>query len=99
LYVSSISAESLTYEIHRESNSRVVVQSVQFCLVFAIYLLCVLIRIDTLVNILGKKIEVNADKTKYMLMSRDQNAGRSHSMKTNNSSFERVGEFNVWEQP
>ena len=25
---------------------------------------------------------VNADKTKYMVMSRDQNAGRSHSMKT-----------------
>jgi hypothetical protein len=26
-------------------------------------------------------------------MSRDQNAGRSHSMKTDNSSFERVEEF------
>ena len=26
-------------------------------------------------------LEVNADKTKYMIMSRDQNAGRSHSMK------------------
>jgi len=23
-------------------------------------------------------LEVNADKTKYMIMSRDQNAGRSH---------------------
>ena len=42
----------------------------------------------------GKEIglEVNADKTKYMVMSRDQNAGRSHSMKTENSSFERVEE-------
>jgi len=29
-------------------------------------------------------LEVNADKTKYMIMSRDQNAGRSHSMKINN---------------
>jgi len=38
-------------------------------------------------------LEVNADKTKYMLMSRDQNAGRSHSMKTDNSSIERVEEF------
>jgi len=28
-----------------------------------------------------------------MVMSRDQNAGRSHSIKINNSSFERVGEF------
>jgi hypothetical protein len=26
-------------------------------------------------------LEVNADKTKYMIMSRDQNAGRSHSMR------------------
>ena len=35
-------------------------------------------------------LEVNADKTKYMIMSRDQNAGRSHSMKIDNSSIERV---------
>jgi len=28
-----------------------------------------------------------------MVMSRDQNAGRSHSMKTDNSSFERLEEF------
>ena len=28
-----------------------------------------------------------------MVMSRDQNAGRSHSIKINNSSFERVEEF------
>ena len=34
-------------------------------------------------------LEVNADKTKYMVMSRDQNAGQSHSMKIDNSSFER----------
>jgi hypothetical protein len=38
-------------------------------------------------------LEVNADKTKYMVMSRDQNAGRTHSIKTDNSSFERVEEF------
>ena len=25
-------------------------------------------------------LEVNVDKTKYMVMSRDQNAGRSHNM-------------------
>ena len=35
-------------------------------------------------------LEVNADKTKYMVMSRDQNAGNSHSMKIDNISFERV---------
>ena len=38
-------------------------------------------------------IEVNADKTKYMVMSQDQNAGQSLSMKTDNISFERVEEF------
>ena len=38
-------------------------------------------------------LEVNVDKTKYMIMSRDQNAGQSHSMKIDNSSFERVEEF------
>jgi predicted ABC-class ATPase len=38
-------------------------------------------------------LEANADKTKYMVMSRDQNAGRSHSIKTDNSPFERVEEF------
>jgi len=34
------------------------------------------------------RLEVNADKTKYMVMSRDQNARRSHSMK-----IERLEEF------
>jgi hypothetical protein len=43
----------------------------------------------------GKEIglEVNADKTKYLVMSRDQNGGRSHGMKIDNSSFEGVEEF------
>jgi hypothetical protein len=39
------------------------------------------------------ELEVNSDKTKYMVMFRDQNAGPSHSMKINNRSFERVEEF------
>ena len=38
-------------------------------------------------------IEVNADKTKYMVMSREQTAGLSHTMKVGNSSIERVEEF------
>jgi hypothetical protein len=38
-------------------------------------------------------LEVDADKTKYMVMSRDQNAGRNDSIKIDNSSFERVEEF------
>jgi hypothetical protein len=36
---------------------------------------------------------VNDDKTKYMVMSWDQKAGRSHYMKMDNISFERVEEF------
>jgi hypothetical protein len=35
-------------------------------------------------------LEVNAVKTKYMVISRDQNAGRSHSIETDNNSFKRV---------
>jgi hypothetical protein len=31
-------------------------------------------------------LEVNVDRTKYMVMSRDQNAGRSHSI-TNDNTF------------
>jgi UDP-galactopyranose mutase len=32
-------------------------------------------------------------KTEYMVMSRNQNAGRNHNIKIDNSSFERVEEF------
>ena len=35
-------------------------------------------------------LEVNADNTKYMVMSREQTAGLSHSMKVDNSSIERM---------
>ena len=35
-------------------------------------------------------LKVNADKTKYMVMSRDQNTGRSHTINIDNKSFERV---------
>jgi hypothetical protein len=38
-------------------------------------------------------LEVNADKTKYMVMSRDRNAGRDDSVKIKNSSIERVEKF------
>ena len=44
-------------------------------------------------------LEVSADKTKYMVMSRDQNAGRSHSMKIDNSSFGGWKISNIWQQP
>jgi hypothetical protein len=38
-------------------------------------------------------LEANADKTKYMVMSRDQNAGRCHNIKIDNSSYERLEEL------
>jgi hypothetical protein len=38
-------------------------------------------------------LEVSADKTKYMARSRDQNAGQNHSVRIDNSTFERVEDF------
>jgi hypothetical protein len=38
-------------------------------------------------------LEINAVKSKYMVMSLDQNAGRRHNVKTDNSSFDRVEQF------
>ena len=35
-------------------------------------------------------MEVSADKTKYMVTSNDQNAGRNHSVRIDNSTFEKV---------
>ena len=35
-------------------------------------------------------LEVNAHKTKYVTMARDQNAGRIHSMKVDNKSYVHV---------
>jgi len=39
------------------------------------------------------RLEGSVDKTKYMVISRDQNAGRIHSVRSHNSNFERVEEF------
>ena len=35
-------------------------------------------------------LEVNAEKTKHLVWSRDQNAGRSHSIKSDNIAFKGV---------
>ena len=43
-------------------------------------------------------LEVNPDKTKYMIMSRDQNAGRGHSMKIDNNPLKGWKISNIWEQ-
>ena len=39
----------------------------------------------------GMSLEINADRTKYMVMSRYRNAGRGHDI--DNSSFERAEDF------
>jgi hypothetical protein len=41
---------------------------------------------------------VNVNWTKYMVMSREQNAGGIHSTKNDNSSFERMKEFKYLER-
>jgi hypothetical protein len=38
-------------------------------------------------------LEVNVEKAKYMLVSRDQNAGQDRDIKIGNRSFENVSEF------
>jgi hypothetical protein len=38
-------------------------------------------------------LEVNGDKTKYMIMSRDQNTARGHSVKPGNSSIGSLEDF------
>jgi hypothetical protein len=38
-------------------------------------------------------LEVNAEKTKFMEMSQDQNAGQNHNMKIESKSFETVEQF------
>jgi hypothetical protein len=38
-------------------------------------------------------LEVNPEKTKYMLLSRHQNAGQSHDINIGNRCFENVAQF------
>jgi hypothetical protein len=39
-------------------------------------------------------LEVNGKKTKYVVMSREQNAGRGHNIEIDNSFFGRVKNSN-----
>ena len=48
----------------------------------------------------GGGLQANADKTKYMIMSRDQNAGRSHNIKTDDIvPLKGWNSSNIWKQP
>jgi hypothetical protein len=45
-------------------------------------------------------LEVNVEKTKYMVVSRVQNAGQDHNMKIGNKFFERGGKVYIsWNNP
>jgi hypothetical protein len=47
----------------------------------------------------GKEVglEVNTEKTKYMLLSCHQNTGQNHYIKIGNRCFENVLQFRYWE--
>jgi len=42
---------------------------------------------------------VKAEKTKYMVASRNRNAGPSHSIMNDNCSFEMMETSNIWDKP
>jgi hypothetical protein len=42
------------------------------------------------------RLKVNVEKTKYMLMFRHQNAGKSRNIKTANRFFENVAKLKCW---
>jgi hypothetical protein len=44
-------------------------------------------------------IEQNAEKTTYTVMSRDQNAIKTHTVRTVNKSFQRVKQPDIWNNP
>jgi hypothetical protein len=39
------------------------------------------------------RLEINAEKTKYMIMSRHPNSGQNHNIRIANESFENVSKF------
>jgi len=43
-------------------------------------------------------LEINTDKSNYVVMSRDQNAGLSHSIKIDNIPLKGLKILNNWEQ-
>jgi hypothetical protein len=46
-----------------------------------------------LLGIISVDFDVIGEKTKYMVISQNQNARQNHNIKTNNKPFERVEKF------
>jgi len=57
--------------------------------------ICTIKKNTKAVVVAGKEtgLEVNGDMINYMNMTQDKDAERTHMIKTDNSSFERVEEF------
>jgi hypothetical protein len=53
---------------------------------------------ETLINA-GKEVglEVNPEKTRYILLSHHRNAGQNHHKKKTNRSSENMHSSNIWE--
>jgi hypothetical protein len=67
-------------------------------LIPSIYLAEMCKNIETLVVVSkASGLEVNEDNTKYMVVSRDRNAGRRHNIKIDNSSCERMEQLKYLE--
>jgi hypothetical protein len=43
-------------------------------------------------------LEINVEKTKYMLLSSDQNVGQNRNIKIANRPFEKCHSSNIWER-
>jgi hypothetical protein len=57
-------------------------------------LVCFFLNTEALVNPSKETgLEINAEKTKYMVMSRDQNAEQNGYIQIGNKSFETVEQF------
>jgi DNA polymerase III delta prime subunit len=63
--------------------------------------LCIIEKIPEALLVSSKEnvLELNADKTKYMIISLDYNAVRSKYIHIDDSSFERLTRSNMWKQP
>jgi hypothetical protein len=51
---------------------------------------------ETLIDASKAGLEVNREKTKYMLLPRHQNAGQNHDIKIANRCFEYVHSSDIW---
>jgi hypothetical protein len=73
--------------------------STLFCIIYTVYIIARSVHSikknaeDLIIASKEIGLEVNAEKTKYMVMSRNQNAGHNRNINIDNKSFERVEEF------